>query len=81
MIDIIKYLNNRVASLENNLRSAENALTEKDHQIEVLSQFIVNKTKNQFHDYSIYKQKVASLELENKQLKEQLNNIKEILKS
>lgn len=78
MIDIIKYLNNRVESLENNLRSAENALTEKDHQIEVLSQFIVNKTKNQF---SIYKQKIASLELQNKQLKEQLDNIKEILKS
>lgn len=77
MIDIIKYLNNRVESLENNLRSAENALTEKDHQIEVLSQFIVNKTKNQF---SIYKQKIASLELQNKQLKEQLDNIKEILK-
>lgn len=78
MIDIIKYLNNRVESLENNLRSAENALTEKDHQIEVLSQFIVNKTKNQF---SIYKQKIVSLELQNKQLKEQLDNIKEILKS
>ncbi len=81
MIDIIKYLNNRVASLENNLRSAENALIEKDHQIEVLSQFFASRTQNQFRESNIYKQKIASLELENKQLKEQLNNIKEILKS
>lgn len=81
MIDIIKYLNNRIESLENNLRSAENALIEKDHQIETLSQFFVNKIKNQLRECSIYKQKIVSLEAQNKQLKEQLNSIKEILKS
>jgi prefoldin subunit 5 len=81
MIDIIKYLNNRVESLENNLRSAENALIEKDHQIETLSQFFASRAQKQFREYSIYKQKIASLESQNKQLREQLNSIKEILKS
>ncbi len=79
MIDIITYLNNQVTSLENNLRSAENALVEKDHQIETLSQFFASRTQNQFRETNIYKQKIAFLEAENKQLKESLETIKNLI--